>query len=91
MLILSTYHFDDVEYLVCLATPAPTARRGRPGWTKVSKFIWQHASGWQVQDCGHPTANWPYTCAHRDGRTLVTPSGRGFQRLAEAQAACEGT
>lgn len=93
--LLSTHVLAGETCLVVAARPAPRQRRGRPGWEKVrwspmgKGGAWNHVSGWQVQHCGHQTANWPYTCAHADGRTLVAPSGRGFRRLADAQVAVE--
>jgi hypothetical protein len=70
----------------------------RPGWTKIRRgvsnvtcgAIWQHVSGWQVHHCGHPTALWPYYgVPPGGGPMLLAPSGRGFSKLAHAQAACE--
>lgn len=47
-----------------------------------------HLSGWSVHHCGHSTALYPYTAIDplHPGSTVVAPSGRGFRRLAEAQA-----
>jgi hypothetical protein len=38
-------------------------------------------TGWTVRHCGHPTANFPYYIETPDGRRVLAPNGRGFQRL----------
>lgn len=68
----------------------------RHGWTRndaLSKTaaVYKHVSGWQVLHCGHMTALWPFYLAAPDGRSLVAPHGRGFQKLIEAQVAVERT
>lgn len=64
-------------------------------WIKIKsdphggKFlIFEHPySGWQIEHCGHPTANWPYTLTSPDGwHLIVGPNGRGFPNLAAAKA-----
>lgn len=72
--------------------------RARAGWTRLSRAgdkltaLWRHdASGWLVQHCGHPTANWPYYAvdpAHPE-RVVVAPSSRAFRSLADALPAVE--
>ena len=45
-------------------------------------------TGWFVQHCGHPTANWPYYGVSPHGAGMLTmPNGRGFQHLKDAQDA----
>jgi hypothetical protein len=45
------------------------------------------STGWTVEHCGHPTANWPYTAHDASGRLILAPNGKGFQKLAYAQTA----
>jgi len=69
-------------------------KRTRPSWTgRLHATLgvggyWRHeASGWVVYRCGHPTALWPYY-----GMRLLAGGwglGRGFSKLARAQAAVE--
>ena len=69
-----------------------------PKWEKIGPApygalggTWRHRSGWIVQHCGHPTANWPYyAISPRGDSPIVGPSGRGFLKLQHAQAAVEG-
>ncbi len=76
--------------------------RGRPNWTRIRGGTggeWQHASGWTVHHCGHPTANWPYFAAppgvgsacpqHMMLLTGGVGLGLAFQLLAKAQEAVE--
>ena len=48
-----------------------------------------HASGYRVIHCGHPTALRPYYIESPDGKTILAPNGLAFPRLAEAKAAVE--
>jgi hypothetical protein len=43
-------------------------------------------TGYSIQHCGHPTANYPYTGTGPDGQMIVAQNGRGFMRLDLAQA-----
>ena len=69
-----------------------------PAWTKeptpkgLEKFgAWRHVSGWIVQHCGHPTANWPYSLIAPDrNETIVSYNGRGFKSAAIGRAVVEG-
>lgn len=63
----------------------------RPGWTRLSEpgsktsQQWVHdASGWHVEHCGHPTANWPYVVLDADGRLQVGDHGRCHRTLRDA-------
>jgi len=65
----------------------------RPGWTRLNRSAkdwaprYRHdASGWKVEHCGHPTANWPYSIESPmyPGRLYVSCSGRGFGHLQDA-------
>ena len=71
--------------------PQPKRKQRRPGWDKIRKHVWLHTSGWIIEHCGHPTANWPYVAIDNagDGKWLLTPSGRGFSKLIAAQEAVE--
>jgi len=67
---------------------------GRPHWRRLDgpgkcAGHWRHASGWRVQHCGHPTANYPYTAFGPDGRRFHTHNGLGFRRVGPAMAAAE--
>ena len=87
---VSTYVLGGLTHHVVIGDPpAVRRRRGRPCWLKVGWHCWQHASGWQVHHCGHPTANWPYSGVRPDGSLLHLPNGRAFRHLADAQAAVE--
>jgi hypothetical protein len=71
----------------------------REGWARAlpatahkGDIRYEHsASGWIVQHCGHPTANWPYYLIdpeHPHDYT-VSATGRGWRRLCEAMEAAE--
>jgi hypothetical protein len=46
-------------------------------------------TGYSVQHCGHPTANWPYVGWAPNGAMILAPNGQGFARLKEAKATVE--
>lgn len=63
----------------------------RPGWTRLSlpgsktSQRWVHdASGWHVEHCGHPTANWPYVVLDAEGRLRAASNGRCHRTLRDA-------
>lgn len=69
----------------------------RRNWTRLSNprdkcaTHWEHASGWTLRHCGHPTANWPYYAIspeHPDD-VVVTHNGLGFKTLAEGMRSIE--
>lgn len=68
-----------------------------PGWTRLSVDTrvtcygrWRHdSSGWRVEHCGHPTANWPYLILRPDGDPIVAPNAHGFRTLKLAMQAVE--
>lgn len=71
------------------------AARIFPGWT-VQRGpggcgdLWAHTSGWHVEHCGHPTANWPYSIWHCSLElTVVSHNGMGFRAVKEARAIVE--
>lgn len=39
-------------------------------WSKCNA-TWRHSSGWTLQHCGHPTANWPWQLLPPDSVTHV--------------------
>jgi len=47
---------------------------------------WRHKSGYVVQHCGHPTANYPYYIIPPAGEMILAENGRGFRLLADAKA-----
>lgn len=68
----------------------------RAGWERLSPpgatcdAHWRHVSGWEIQHCGHQTANWPYHAVSPDGITpVVSHNGRGFPNLLAAMQAVE--
>lgn len=50
---------------------------------------WTHHTGWRVEHCGHPTANWPYAVISPEGELCVAPHGRGFRRADSARDAVD--
>lgn len=56
-------------------------------WERLSKpgdkcsTHWRHDSGWEVQHCGHPTANWPYLLVDPEGNTYTSWNRLGFRGL----------
>ena len=69
----------------------------RDGWenqnppgTPTHCALWLHTSGWEVQHCGHQTANNPY---HGNSPCGVSPvlaeNGSGFTTLLAAMVAVE--
>ncbi len=68
-----------------------------PAWQKIRSgnhggcgAVWEHASGWQLIHCGHPTANFPWYGVSPDGRErLIHPNGMAFRLLRDAKAAVE--
>jgi hypothetical protein len=64
------------------------AARGRSG----KGATWRHASGWQLEHCGHPTANWPYSLRDPDHPRdcVVSFNGMGFKTVAVAKRVIEG-
>lgn len=62
----------------------------RPGWQKFDEHHWVNQEGWEIEHCGHPTANWPYIARGPwEDEILLAPSGLGFQRLRQAQDAVD--
>lgn len=65
------------------------------GWTRLSEVgdkcsgAWVHSSGWLIQHCGHPTANYPYAAYGPDGFMVVDYNGRGFNSLKRAKGAVD--
>lgn len=64
---------------------------GQPG---RKDGIFEHSSGWQVQHCGHPTANWPYfvtaPAGHEmAGYCITSFNGLGFVSIVAARTAVE--
>jgi len=90
---------DGTQGCVVVGSVAPRQQRGgEPGWIRLSppgdkcNAHWRHdASGWEVEHCGHPTANWPYfaTDPAYPLDATVTHNGRGFRTLKAAFAAIE--
>lgn len=53
--------------------------------------IWRnHAIDYDVEHCGHPTAQFPYLVRRRsDGQAIIAPNGLAFQYLTHAKSAAE--
>lgn len=49
----------------------------------------RHKSGYVVQHCGHPTANYPYYIITPAGEMVLAENGRGFRLLADAKKKVE--
>lgn len=77
-----------------IVVPEPAPRHGEwtrhpsPIGSKGARYVLE-GTGYQVQHCGHPTANWPYYGITPDGRDIFTHNGKGFRLLEEAKAAIE--
>jgi len=55
------------------------------GWVG-SEHLFKHVAGWQLQHCGHPTANYPWQLIAPNGQGVLIPAGRAWPRLAMAAA-----
>ena len=74
-------------------------KRTREGWTLLTPVeryrgrcgaLWQHVSGWHIEHCGHPTANWPYFLWHSSRQlNVMSHNGMGFTHLKETQLMVE--
>jgi hypothetical protein len=69
-------------------------KRAEDLWTKLPAAAkgsnWEHASGWKVLHCGHPTANWPYYLEHQQRPGIVVSfNGRGFKSAEIARSVVE--
>jgi hypothetical protein len=59
-------------------------------WTRIDGGTgkigarYTHPSGWWIEHCGHPTANWPYALYSPEGRLQLAPNGRAWGSLVEA-------
>jgi hypothetical protein len=67
--------------------PAPWVRADG-GRTKLFAR-YQHPSGYHIQHCGHPTANYPYALYNPAGELLLAPNGKAWRTLAAAAAEAE--
>jgi hypothetical protein len=61
------------------------------GWKRLNPgaasnhAAWGHAaSGWWIEHCGHPTANFPLQLFNPFGTFIKAPNGRAFQDLPAA-------
>lgn len=45
-----------------------------------------HPAGYAIEHCGHPTALWPYALYGPDGKMILAPNGRAWQKLEYAGA-----
>ena len=78
-----------LELRLELIRPRRRRQSDAAGWTvteqiaKTKYIVLEHASGWKITHCGHPTANWPYYLAAPDRtETIVSHNGRGFVSIA---------
>jgi len=44
-----------------------------------------HESGWMIENCGHPTATWPWSATSPLGEPVVAWHGHAWRTLAEAK------
>jgi hypothetical protein len=51
-------------------------------WTKLTAR-WQHAAGWHLAHCGHPTALWPWSLYAPDGTMHRTGARRGKPEIGQ--------
>ena len=76
--------------------PEPTGARGLR-WERVTNGLGTCGAryyllrdnldtGYWIEHCGHPTANNPYIGIAPGGVVIKAPNGRGFTKLALAQA-----
>ena len=56
------------------------------GGTGKLGATYRHASGWVIQHCGHPTANYPYALYNPEGFMVLAPNGRAWRNLVIAAA-----
>ncbi len=75
--------------LDALPVRAATWRRDAGALGKLDTVHVHVASGWSVEHCGHPTANFPYLVWSADGERHLAPNGRGFQNLKLAKSYVE--
>ena len=67
-------------------------------WTRTSladgkcHTRYEHAAGWEVVHCGHPTAIWPYYLRRLDDPSaiVVSHNGLGFRGVRIARRVVEG-
>lgn len=55
-------------------------RRIDGGRTKIGA-TYAGPGGYVIQQCGHPTALWPYALIGPDGAGILAPNGRNWQNL----------
>jgi hypothetical protein len=61
-------------------------------WRRIDKApgkLWAcyaGPSGYRIEHCGHPTANWPWALYSPKGELLVGRNGMAFRLLADAAA-----
>jgi hypothetical protein len=74
--------------------PISTPELQRLGWRRVDggngkcSALWRHRSGWHIQHCGHPTANYPWALYDPAGRLILTGAA-GVHRDPELGTAWE--
>jgi hypothetical protein len=63
-------------------------RQGPPGkiGARYHLLDGDQDTGYRIEHCGHPTANFPYIGYRPDGELITAKNGRGFMKLAFAQA-----
>ena len=75
--------------------PAPWRRTDGGSGKLFARYV--HPSGYTIQHCGHPTANYPYALYGPDGRMILAPNGRAWAKLSfaalevDAQLAVDAT
>jgi hypothetical protein len=58
-------------------------RRGCP----PAVVWWLGNTGWRVEQCGHPTALWPWAGYDAEGWMIKAPNGRAFDNVRDSKAA----
>lgn len=65
------------------------------GWARVdprpwrkTTALWRHLSGWVLQHCGHPTANYPWALYDPTGRMHLVGAVNGNPHFGTAWHAC---
>jgi hypothetical protein len=78
--------------------PAPAGKRRTnlpEPWRRTDNGVgkigatYAHSAGYVIQQCGHPTALWPYALYGPDGYMILAPNGRAFQNLVAASVHVE--
>jgi hypothetical protein len=68
-------------------TPLSPNQLAAQGWSANGGYRrYIHESGWVIEHCGHPTANWPYALYDPAGHMHCQPSGYAWRTVRQAVA-----